>query len=164
IGTSVAIFTAVDAVLFRPLAVRDAGSLVRIYATDADGIEISNSSYPVYTHYRDGATSFSGVAAFDDAEHLPLSTDGGKAGRGVGGAVVTGKYFDVLGVPPARGRLLTADDDRVPGAHPVAVLSDRLWRSRFGASASAIGSVVGINGHPFTVVGVAPRGFTGVNL
>src|SRR5262249_22400458 len=130
---------------------------------DADGIEISNSSYPVYTDYRDGATSFSGVAAFDDAEPLHLSTDGGKAERVVG-AVVTGNYFDVLGVPPARGRLLTADDDRVPGAHPVAVLSDRLWRSRFGASASAIGSVVGINGHPFTVVGVAPRGFTGVNL
>ena len=163
IGTSVAIFTAVDAVLFRPLAVRDAGSLVRIYATDTEGLETSNSSYPVYADYRDGASSLEGVAAFDDAEPLHLTTGGGQAERIVG-AVVTGNYFDVLGVRASRGRLLTAEDDRAPGGSPVVVLSDRLWRSRFDASPSAVGSVVGINGHPFTVVGVAPRGFTGVNL
>jgi predicted permease len=163
IGTSVAIFTAVDAVLFRPLAVRDAGSLVRIYATDVEGSEVSNSSYPVYTDYRDGATSFAGVAAFDDAEPLHLSTGGGKPERLVG-AIVSGNYFEVLGVRAARGRLLTAEDDRAPGASPVVVLGDRVWRRRFGASPSAVGATVSINGHPFTIVGVAPRGFAGVNL
>ncbi len=162
IGADVAIFTAVDAVLFRPLSVRDPGSLVRLYATDVEGLEISNSSYPVYTDYRDGATSFDGVAAFDDAEPLHLST-GGKPERLVG-AVVSGNFFDVLGVRAQRGRLLSSSDDRVPGNHPVAVVSDRLWRSRFAGSDAAVGASVQINNHPFTIIGVAPRGFTGVNL
>lgn len=163
IGVNVAIFSAVDAVLFRSLAVRDPGSLVRIYATDEKASDLWNSSYPVFTDYRDGATSFDGMAGFDDAEAFHLATGGGKAER-VTGAVVSGNFFDLLGARPQRGRLLSAGDDGVPGAHPMAVVSDRLWRRRFGAEESVVGSTVSINGHPFTIVGVAPRGFTGVDL
>jgi predicted permease len=162
IGANVAIFTAVDAVLFRSLAVREPASLVRVYATDVEGTDLSNSSYPAYTDYRDQTTSFAGVAAFDDAEPLHLST-GGRSER-LTGAVVSGNFFDVLGVRAERGRLFSAADDRTPGGHPVAVVSDRLWKGRFGGSDSAVGAAVQINGHPFTIVGVAPRGFTGVNL
>src|SRR5262249_20352239 len=110
IGTSVAIFTAVDAVLFRPLAVRHAGSLARLSRAGAEGLDMSTSSSPASADSRDGATSLAGVAAFDDAEPLHLSTGGGKSERIIG-AVVSGNYFDVLGVHAARGRLLTADDD-----------------------------------------------------
>jgi len=162
IGANVAIFSAVDAVLFRPLAVHDPERLVRVYATDDKGQDLFNHSYLVYADYRDGATAFSGLAAFADAEAVHLST-GGMPER-LTGAVVSGNFFDVLGARAGLGRLLRPDDDRVAGAHPVLVVSDRLWRTRFGSDPKAVGSVVRLNGKPFTVVGVAPRGFTGVNL
>ena len=76
IGANVAIFSAVDAVLFRPLAVHDPEGLVRVYATDDKGKDLFNHSYLVYTDYRDGATAFSGLAAFADAEAVHLSTGG----------------------------------------------------------------------------------------
>jgi len=162
IGANVAIFSAVDAVLFRPLAAPQRESLVRLYATDAEGTDLSNSSYPVYTDYRDGITAFSSVAAFDDSEAFHLST-GGKPER-VTGALVSGNFFGLLGARPERGRLLSPDDDRAAGAHPVAVVSHRLWKTRFGGDEAAVGASVRINGHPFTIVGVAPAGFTGVDL
>jgi predicted permease len=102
------------------------------------------------------------MAAFDDAEAFHVST-GGKPER-VTGALVSGTFFDVLGARPARGRLLGANDDRVPGGHPVAVVSHRFWQTRLGADSAAVGSILQVNGHPFTVVGVAPAGFTGVDL
>jgi predicted permease len=162
IGANVAIFSAVDAVLFRPLGVTDPDSVVRIYATDEEGVDLSNTSYPVFTDYRDGATAFAGMAAFNDADPFHVST-GGKPER-VTGALVSGTYFELLGAHAAHGRLLTAADDRVPGAHPVAVVSDRFWRTRLGGDPAAVGSTLQVNGHPFTVVGVAAPGYTGVNL
>src|SRR6185436_20019003 len=71
-------------------------------------------------------------------------------------------YFDVLGIRAAIGRTFTPADDSEPGAHPVAVLSDALWRESFGADPGAVNGVVSINGQPFTIIGVAPSGFTGV--
>ena len=162
IGANVAIFSAVDAVLFRPLAVRDQASLVRIYATDDKGQDLYNHSYPVFTDYRDGAAAFAGMAAFDDAEAFHLST-GGKPER-VTGALVSGNFFELLGARPERGRLLSAADDATTDASPVAVVSHRLWAGRFGSDPRAIGSTVRLNGHPYTIVGVAPADFTGVDL
>ena len=163
IGANVAIFSIVDAVLFRPLAVRDPETLVRVYATDFEGVEFSNSSYPVFTDYRDSATSFAGIAAFDEGEAFHLSTGGGPAERVVG-ALVSGNFFELLGARPARGRLLSPADDSAPGAHPVAVISHRLWRKNFGASPDTVGATVRLNGHPFTIVGIAEPTFTGVSL
>ncbi len=162
IGVNVAIFSAVDAVLFRPLAVRDPASLVRIWATDEKGQELYNHSYPVFTDYRDGASAFAGMAAFDDSEAFHLST-GGKPER-VTGALVSGSFFELLGARPERGRLLSASDDAAPGASPVAVVSHRLWARRFGSDERIVGSTVHLNGHPYVVVGVARPEFTGVSL
>ena len=100
IGANVAIFSIVDAVLFRPLAVRDPASLVRVYATDVEGIELSNSSYPVFTDYRDAATSFAGIAAYDEAEAFHLATGSGGAAERVTGALVSGSFFELLGARP----------------------------------------------------------------
>ncbi len=161
IGVNVAIFSAVDAVLFRRLAVQDPDSLVRIFAKNFEGMDFSNSSYPVFTDYRDGATAFAGVAAYDDSEAFHLA-NGGRPER-VTGAIVSGNLFDLLGARPALGRLLSSVDDR-PSSIPVAVLSHRLWRARFASDPRTVGSTVQLNGHPFTIVGVASPQFTGVSL
>jgi len=79
----------------------------------------------------------------------------------VSGAIVTGNFFDVLGVRAAQGRLLTVADDVTPGGHPVAAISHELWQSRFGGRSDAIGREIRLNGHPFTIVGVTPAGFPG---
>jgi putative ABC transport system permease protein len=161
IGANVAIFSVVDAVLFRSLPVANPSGLVRVYGID-ETRELFPSSYPAYADVRDQARSFSGVAAFT-AEPLHFALGSEKAQRLTAG-IVTGNYFEVLGVSPEHGRLLTPDDDRVAGGHPVAVLSDRLWRRAFSTDPRAVGSAVRINGLPFTVVGVAPRRFTGIDL
>ena len=166
IGANVAIFSIVDAVLFRPLAVREPESLVRVYASDVEGVEYMNSSYPVFTDYRDGATSFSGIAAYDEGEpfHLLTTQSGNATAERVTGALVSGSFFELLGARPALGRLLSPADDRVPGAHPVAVISHRLWRQKFGSAPETVGASVRLNGHPFTIVGVTDPSFTGVSL
>lgn len=163
IGANTAIFSLVDAALFRPLPVDRPRELVRLLSSDKKHQNLSNHSYPVYTDYRDQASAFAGLAAYADAEPAHLSTGLGKPERVIS-ALVTGNYFRVLGVRPALGRLLADEDDRARGGHPVVVLSHSTWRQRFGADGSAIGRVIRINGHPFTIVGVAPRGFTGVGL
>ena len=167
IGANAAIFSLVDAVLFRPLPVERPGELVRVYSQEAasfagsDGI--SNSSYPVFEDYRDQATSFAALAAYADALPVHLAKEGGRPERLTGG-VVSGRYFELLGVRAQAGRLLAAADDAAPGREPVVVLSDRLWRRLFGGDARAVGTTVRLNGHAFTVVGVAPAGFYGVSL
>src|SRR5262245_4063254 len=164
IGANVAIFSIVDAVLFRPLAVRDPASLVRVYATDVEGRDMSNSSYPAFANYRDAATSFASIAAYDQGEAFHLSTGNGGPAERITGTLVSGNFFELLGARPARGRLLSPADDKVPGAHPVAVISHRLWRKRFGSAPETVGQTVRLNGHPFTIVGVAEPAFTGVSL
>jgi predicted permease len=162
IGANVAIFSAVDAVLFRPLPVADPNTLLRIYGTEEGGTELFTSPYPVYADERDQARSFSGLAAFT-AEPLHFARGSERPQRLTAG-IVSGNYFEVLGVSAQHGRLLTPEDDRVAGGHPVAVLSDRLWRRAFGADPRAVGSAVRVNGLPYTIVGIAPRRFTGIDL
>ena len=122
-----------------------------------------NSSYPVFTDYRDGATSFAALAAY--ADDLPVHV---KIGDGMperlNAALVSGRFFEVLGTKPWRGRLLGREDDRVPNGHPVAVISYGLWRRLFAASDDVIGRTVRINGYPYSIVGVTPPGVIGVSL
>ncbi len=80
------------------------------------------------------------------------------------GELVSGTYFPALGVGAAIGRTFTPDDDRIPGGHPVAMLSYAYWQSRFAGDPSIVGKTVAVNGHNFTVVGVAQKGFDGVDL
>lgn len=163
IGANSAIFGIVDATLFRPLPVREAERLLKIYAVGREHPdELSVASYPVYLDYRDDVRAFSGLAAYCDPSPVHITRDGASAER-VPCMLVSGNYFDVLGVTPSYGRALEPEDDR-QGAAPVVVLGDRYWRRTFDADPSVIGSAIRIDGHEFTVVGVAPAGFTGIDV
>jgi predicted permease len=165
IGANTAIFTLVNQVLLRLLPVSNPQQLVQVtfegdhYGSNwGDGSELS---YPTYTEIRDHNKVFSGVfARFGYDMHFGFQ---GKTDR-ARGEIVTGSYFPVLGVRPAVGRLLTPADDRVKGGHPVAVLSHAFWTSRFGADRSIVGRSAIINGHPFTIVGIAQEGFDGIEI
>ena len=165
IGVNTTIFGFVDGLLFRPLPIDRLEEVVRISAVDPDRnpTDYFNSSYPIYTDYRDQATSFAGLAAYADSQEIHLTVGNGKPQRLIGG-LVTGTYFDVLRSRAWRGRLIATDDDRKPGSHPLAVISYGLWRRSFGGRDDAIGTRVRINSHPFTVIGVTPPGFVGVSL
>jgi predicted permease len=164
IGANTAIFSLMDQVLLRPLPVRDPSALVLLDGPGAfQGRTVNRAtfSYPMYVDFRDRNQVFSGVLA-----RFPLSTTvvWRGASERANGELVSGNYFDVLGVRPALGRVLNAADDRVPGAHPIAVLSYGYWQRRFGADPLVLNQTITVNGHPFTIVGVSARGFTGVQV
>ena len=153
-GAAVALFAVVDATLLHPLPVRDPGQLVASHG----------GSYPLYRRFRDLHEVFADVAAVSllDRSNVTVGGDESSIDRGlVRVQLVSRNYFSLLGVRASKGRALTPDDDRVPGAHPVAVLSDGYWRRRFGGAADVIGRTLGLNGTTYTVVGVAVREFTG---
>ena len=162
IGVNTAMFSFVDAVLFRPLSVKDPDSLVRIFSYDEKENKTWNSSYPVFTDYRDQSTSFSGIAAYSDGNDIHLAS--GKTVIRPSASLVSGNFFSVAGTVPQVGRLFTLDDDRVKGKHPVVVLSDRFWKKHFQADPSVVGKTIRINGFPFTVVGVTRPEFIGITL
>jgi predicted permease len=117
-------------------------------------------SYPDYLEYRDGATKLSGLAAFGGP--LAATARVGADPEPVQVQPVTADYFSVLGVRPAQGRFFLAEENRTPDTHPVAVVSWRFWQDRLSGDANAVGSELLLNGHSFTVVGVAPREFQGL--
>ncbi len=163
IGVNTTIFGFVDGLLFRPLPIPDLDRVVRVVAVEPErGTDFFSSSYPVFTDYRDGARSFSALAAYSDAQ-LDLSTGDAPPQR-ISGALVSGRYFGVLGTRAWRGRLIAAADDGAPGAHAVAVISYGLWLRTFGGDSGVIGRTVTVNRHPFTLIGVAPPGLVGVSL
>jgi len=151
IGAASTVFGVINGLFLRPLpGIAAADRLV--------AIEASPSSYPNFRDIRDAATSFTGVAAFRD-QLMSLATEGEP--QQVLGMAVSGDYFRLLGTMPAMGRLILSTDDGQQ-AEPVAVLSHRLWRTRFGADPGVVGGTVRLNGSPVSVVGVAPEGFVGV--
>ena len=113
----------------------------------------------MYRDFRDQNTVFDGVLARFPAP-LTLMT-GGQAER-VNGELVTGNYFDVLGVRAHIGRTFTQDDDRTPGGHPVAILTHSFWTRRFARDPGVLNRSVTLNGQPMTIVGVTPPGFFGI--
>jgi predicted permease len=167
VGANTTIFSLVNEVLLHPLPVQDASRLVSLFTTDAKNQArnqgFMTTSFPNYRDYREqGGRVLSGAAAYI---FTPLSLTSGGEPEQVFGEVVTGNYFDVLGVSAAVGRTFSftpAEDEQV-GAHPVVVLSDGLWQRRFGASPSIVGRQIELNRQRFTVVGVTPPGFRGVN-
>ena len=160
IGATTAAFSVVHAVLLRALPVRDPATLSVVSARHT-GFQYS-TSYPAYTYLRDHASSLEGIVAF---RAQPLNVSAGGATERVTGMFVSGNYFDVLGVGMAAGAPIQADDDRVPGSGGgrglVAVLSHQYWKRRFNADPAIAGRAVTINGHPFTIAGVAPAAFRG---
>jgi predicted permease len=160
IGANTAVFSVINAVVLRPLPVARSAELAAVNETLA-GTVIPLLSYPNYRDFRDRNTALSGLIAY---QIVPASLGIPGNSQRVWGYLVTGNYFDVLGVSAARGRLFTPDDDRRPGAHPVAVLSYACWQQRFGGDPAIVGRVVKFNGREFTVLGVAPQGFLGTEL
>src|SRR5579864_5395403 len=164
IGANTAIFTLVDQLLLRLLPVKDPKQLVMLwgrgphYGSNNGRYKIS---YPMYEDFRDHNEVFSGMFCRWRTS-LSVSAEG-KTER-VAGELVSGSYFPVLGVGAALGRVITPDDDRVPGGHPLVMLSYSYWKSRFAADRTIIGKTIVVNGHNMTVIGVAQPGFDGVEL
>lgn len=166
IGANTAIFSLLDQALLRNLPVKDADRLVLLkYEGSNTGRLNSRSdghfyfSYPMYRDLRDRNSVFSGVLATDAAQ---VGVQWHNQPDLVAAELVSGNYFDVLGVQPAAGRMFVAADDLVPDANPVVVLSFSYWRRRFGNDPRILNDTVQINGHPFTIVGVAPPNFHSV--
>ena len=158
IAATTAMFSLVDAMFFRPAPLGDASRLVWITGLKGRSAGLRNVSYPDYVVYRDRATRLSGVAA-SGGTAVAL---GGRNPQRVLGGLVSANYFAVIGLHAQVGRTFTAAEDAEPGARPVVVLSDATWRKHFAADEHVVGTTVAINGHPFAIIGVAPRGFTGV--
>ncbi len=161
IGANSSIFSLVDTVLLRPLAVHKPSQLLELYGTAHNRADISLQSYPNYKDYRDRNTVFSGLFVYRVV--VSSLTHAGKSER-VWGYLVSGNYFDVLGVKPALGRAFLPEEDQTPDSHPVVVLSHGCWKQRFGSDLSIVGKTVEFNSRPFTVIGVAPEGFIGTEV
>ena len=158
IGANTAVFSFVNALFFKPLRVANAGQLVGIYAKGHVAYR-AGFSYPEYISLRDHNHSFSSLAADSVIAQLHLLIDGDA--NEARGAFVTANYFSVLGVHPSLGRFFLPEEDQAPDRNPVVVLSDELWRSRFGGSPDALGREFTVNGIAFKIIGVAPPEFHG---
>ncbi|MCG3161664.1 MAG: hypothetical protein JMDDDDMK_02861 [Acidobacteria bacterium] len=160
IGANTAIFSLINTVMLRPLPVEKPDRLVALNNT-AENRMFPTFSYPNYKDLRDRNEVFSGLIAYRWTS-LSLSHDG--VNERLWGYAVTGNYFETLGVRPALGRVISTDDDRTPGAHPVTVVSHKYWQRRFGGDPNAIGKEVIVNGRGYTIIGVAPQGFFGTEV
>ena len=158
IGFNTALFTVVDALLFRPLPVSRPDRLVDVFTSSTGMDKYGTSSYADYLDLRQQNQVFSDMLAFSPAIAAVNLPDRSRLAMG---ELVSGTYFQTLGLPAAAGRTLTPDDDR-PGAPRALVISHRLWTREFAASQSAIGQTMRIHGQPYTIVGVAPASFTGM--
>ena len=156
IGVNAAIFSVVNAVLLRPLPFPHADRLMLLWATNTkSGDREDVASYPDFEAWKAQTSSFDGMAAFT-ARGVTLS--GGARPERVASIQVTPGFFELLGVPIAAGRTFVADDD-LPGAAPVALLSDTAWKELFGGRPDAVGRTVRANEQLCTVVGILPPGF-----
>ena len=166
IGANTAIFSLTDQVLLQILPVQHPEQLVVLSSTEekwgntrAD-YDLANSfSYPMYKNLRDRNVVFSGLLT---CFHVDISVVGRGRAEMADGELVSGDFFNVLGVHPALGRVFSEADETAPGANPVAVLNYAYWKSRFGSDASVLNQTLDINGYPLTVVGVSQPGFNSI--
>lgn len=161
IGVNALVFSVVNGLVLRPLpGVADPDRVVFLQ----DG-QSAGESFPNYVDLRDRSTAFESLAGYRIA---PMSVETGATASGqprrAWGYLATGSYFDTLGATPAAGRFFHAVEDKNQGEPALAVLSYDEWTTHFGGSADVIGSTIRINAHPFTVIGVAPRGFFGSEI
>src|ERR1700738_3663188 len=171
IGGTTAIFTLIHAVMLRSLPVSDPGRLYRIGEGDDCCVEGGPQdkwgmfSFALYERLKAATPEFEQVAAFQAGRwRLGVRREGVEStARSLRSEYVTGSYFSTLGVRAFGGRVFTPDDDK-PGASPVAVLSHRVWQTTYASDPSVVGSTFVVEGHPLTVIGVAPAGFFGETL
>ena len=162
IGANTAIFSLIDQLMLRLLPVKNPTELVLL---DSHGIHLGNNrgansfSYPMYQDFAAQNQVFSGVLC---RAATPVSMSFSGQAERASGEMVSGTYFQVLGVGAAVGRTIAPDDDTSVLGHPVVVLSYRYWQTRFAGNPSVLNQVMVVNGHNFTVIGVAARGFDGI--
>ena len=166
IGPNSVLFSVIDAVGFRPLPIRDPGGLVIVRSSnvkgpESDSLDTKGVAFRDYVEVRDRLTSFSEIGASGPAG-FGLSGGTGPA-EFVMGATASASYFPTLGVRVLRGRTFLPEEDRTAGTQPVVVISERLWRRRFGSDPAAIGMSVRVNSTSCTIVGVLPTEFAGTN-
>jgi macrolide transport system ATP-binding/permease protein len=158
IGANTTIFTLINAVFLRPLPVRDPERLVQVFTVMPKSTSYQSLSLANYRDFRDHVPEISDLAAW---RGVGVNMLGGTEPLAIGGQLVTGNYFQVLGVDAALGRTFTPDEDKTAG-DTLIVISDALWRRGFAADPDVVGKPVTLNRIPFSVVGVMPPGFKGV--
>ena len=158
IAANATIFSMVSRFVLRPAPVGDPASLLALHTTHDGDQCCNNFPKPVFEDVRDQAQSFSGVSAYD--ELVPASVGGKGEPERVWGQAVSANFFDVLQLPMIAGRGFLRQEEN----QQVIVLSHRLWQRRFASDSNIAGKVVTVSGHPYTVVGVAPAGFRGIDL
>src|ERR1700723_2766503 len=170
IGGTTAIFTLIHAIMLRSLPVADPASLYRIGVGDDCCVEGGPQdnwgmySYPLFQRLASNTPEFEQVTAFQAGGwHATVRREGEQGARALRSEYVTGNYFDTLGVGAFAGRVFTAQDD-TPASAPVIVLSHRAWQTIYAGDTKVIGTSFDVDGHPFTVVGIAPPGFFGETL
>ena len=161
IGANTVIFSLAEAVLFPPFSGAHPSRLAAIYTSGGHRSGYSSSSYPDYLYYREHTRAFSGVTAFVRVESA--WTDGNTTEL-PWAEVVSSNYFDLLGIKPYRGRFFLPSENRAAGPVSVVIVSYRFWQEHMASTPKPAGHVLTLNGHLFTVVGVAPKGFEGVQL
>jgi predicted permease len=164
IGANTAIFTLLDQMALRRLPVKNPEQLQMIWTTGPSlGSNQGSraSSYPMYQDFQQRAQAFSHVFC---RYYTPLSISMGNQTERVTGELVSGNYFQALGIGPALGRVFSPEeDDRVYKGHPVVVLSHQYWVTRFGSDAGVLGQKILVNNYPMVIVGVSAAGFSGID-
>jgi len=176
IGANTAIFTVMNALLLRPLPVKDPGELVLLASANRNGAPVEPSpsaqiealshtiyifSHMLYEQLRDGAHSLSGLFGVTDVSKSRMNA-GGAETEFIRAQGATGDFFATLGVPAALGRTFTTEDDQVGAQQRVAVISHSFWQRRFGADPAVVGKTITFEDAPLTIVGVTPPGFFGI--
>jgi predicted permease len=159
IGANTAIFSFVDALFLKPLAVSSPEQLMRIYAKGPSGHYGAGFSYPEFKLLRDHNSSFTALSVEAERPQLHLVTEGDS--EEIRGEFVSSNYFSLLGIYPRVGRAFLPEEDTAPGRDAVVVISDQLWKIRFNANPAILGREIHINSIPFKVIGVVPPGFYG---
>jgi predicted permease len=160
IGACTTIFNLANGIFVRSQGgIKEPNRLIDLAMTpDGRGLGDNPLCYPDFEYFRDHNQTLAGLSAFSVFE-VNLNTGAGPE-QSVG-MLVSGNFFDVMGCRPARGRFFLPEEDRVPGASPVAVISYRLWQKRYQGATDALGASVTINSHPYTIVGVTQEAFSG---
>ncbi len=158
VGATTALFTVVNAVLLDPLPFPDSGRLVQVWRSELPALTYGSASYPRYLDWRQHQRVFTELGAWSPRG---FTLSGPEGPERIAGAMASASFFEVIGAPPIVGRYFAEDEDR-RGAEKVAVISEGLWRRRYRASPNVLGSQAQIDGEAYTIVGVAPAGFTEV--
>ncbi len=165
IGANTTVFTVINTLILNPLPVQDSATLASVGAAKTGTAAHSSAPLPLsYADLKDYQARngvFRSMAGYSAPRGVTLQT--GRASKGMFSELVTGNYFSVLGISPATGRFFLPDEDSAPGTHPVAVMNYGTWQAQFGGAANIIGKTLQLNNVVFTVIGIAPPRFIGVN-